>query len=71
MTKGLVAREPRKAEYSLAQVVITVQESAWVDEATFLYCETLYDNPNLIKTLSFCLQQRDVLEIDSNKLHII
>ncbi len=31
---------------------LPVQESAWVDEATFLYFKTLFDNPFLLKTLS-------------------
>ncbi len=52
MTKRLVAREPRQADYSVAKVVSTAQESAHVDEATFLYCKTLFDNPILLKTVS-------------------
>ncbi len=62
MTKGRVALEFGQSDYSVYQVVCTVQKNAWVDEATFLSWKTLFDNTFRLKNATgFCFQQCKVL----------
>ncbi len=63
MTKGRVALEFGQADYSVYQVVSTVQKNAWVDKAIFLSWKTLFDNTFRLKNvLGFCFQQCKVLD---------
>ncbi len=65
MTKGRWASELRQTDNSMAKVVSTLLESAWVDEVTILYWRTLLENPILMKNaLVFCFVQCDVHGID-------
>ncbi len=63
MTKGRVARELRKADYTVDQVVYVIQKSAFMDKATSVYWKTLFDHTLLLKNATgFCFQKFEVLE---------
>ncbi len=71
MTKGRVARELRKADYIVDQVVYAMQNSAFMDKATSVYRKTLFDNTFLLKNANgFCFQQCKVLDKSCDIAHI-